>query len=76
MSNTINPSTNSIKLLQDTEKALMTQLGFLTTQQEKLNEDIAKVKQALKDLVSSAQYMVKVEEMTREETNGTGSNGE
>jgi len=75
MSNKTNP-TNSIKLLQDTEQALMTQLGFLTTQQEKLNEDIAKVKQALKDLANSAQYMVKVEEMTREETTGTGSNGE
>jgi len=66
--------TNTIKVLQDTEKALMTQLGFLTTQQEKLNEDIAKVKQALTDLKSASQYMVKVEELTRKE-NETISNG-
>lgn len=67
MSNSTNPATNTIKVLQDTEKALMTQLGYLTHQQEKLTEDINKVKQALKELGSSSQYLLKVEELTREE---------
>lgn len=76
MSNTTNPATNTIKVLQDTEKALMTQLGYLTHQQQKLTEDIAKVKQALTELGNSSQYLLKVEELTREERQpGDGPSG-
>lgn len=65
---------NTIKVLQDTEQALHTQLGRLHQQHEQITDDIRKVKQALTDLKSSAQYMVKVEELTRQE-NETISNG-